>query len=465
MQISTLAKLYIFIDRHADYVPLASTVTSLIDIFQKVAIQTFKPIENPSSHYYYSYLNKKSFKRCSILLIPVLGNIVVAILDFAQQRCKDPSYERRNSHKNSIHAKNSSTKNCQKIKTKNITPLPINSAKETVLFSNQIQAPVISKLADQLEMFIDNEGILDSNYCQQQTCDKLNRIFDKQLHKIRELEKEAFTILKTSNDSEQYSVCLSSAEKEVESIKNIISALHRKKASNSTHHKKFKKTEKTLQDMRSSIPLGNSIILRKDVEMMQIISSVPQEKTYISSAHGTFYEPQISLVALSGWFHNHIIEECYKGVSIARKRDCMYSHQLNTMCTIIGLKKKKNKGEEEVIQNHSSSRKSIKGSTSKADKQEMEHPSISWSKVSISRGSAWGGNMLRHSKEKSLEEVKALQENVLAEISKELPKMLAQWKYEKWEIGTSEDLITKYGVSPSIAREADYIILFHKKCE
>ncbi|MBS4169054.1 ankyrin repeat domain-containing protein [Parachlamydia sp. AcF125] len=71
-------------DRIADYVPGLSTITNLIDLFQKYVMLPTKQKANISNNHYYSYLKQKSFSRCIVLLVPVIGNISVAIYDFAK---------------------------------------------------------------------------------------------------------------------------------------------------------------------------------------------------------------------------------------------------------------------------------------------------------------------------------------------------------------------------------------------
>ncbi|WP_213151381.1 hypothetical protein [Neochlamydia sp. AcF95] len=337
-----------------------------------------------------------------------------------------------------------------------------------------------------LKLCLDNKDVIPLESYQKMLPVELDKHFKEQFNEFIECNQAAQAILKNNADSLEYSQCVSEAEKKFENIKNIIKALSSLQQPTEFHELQYNELTRSLQNMHSSIPLGNSIVLRKDIEMMRTISSVPQEKTYHSPSHGTFYEPQISPAALGGWFHKHLIENSYEGVSIARKIDCIYDHQLNTMCTLIGLKKKKYKRDEEGIQKHSSSQKTIKGSTLKVDQQGIEHPShrfpsrvkqkIKENGVKMPGGgvlesiahylaSNWSVEFFNPSKEKSLEEIRALQKNVLDGICEALPEMLGPWNYEKWEVGTSKDLIEKYEVSPSVANEADYVILFHKKCE
>ncbi|MBS4167809.1 ankyrin repeat domain-containing protein [Parachlamydia sp. AcF125] len=73
-------------DQISDYVPGLSTITSLVDLFQKCVLLLSKQKADISKSHYYTYLQQKSFSRCIMLLIPVIGNISVAIYDFAKSK-------------------------------------------------------------------------------------------------------------------------------------------------------------------------------------------------------------------------------------------------------------------------------------------------------------------------------------------------------------------------------------------
>ncbi|MBS4168597.1 NACHT domain-containing protein [Parachlamydia sp. AcF125] len=75
-------------DRVSDYIPAISTITNLIDLFQKCVMLSFKQKASISKSHYYTYLKQKNFSRCIVLLLPVIGNILVAIYDFAKSRPK-----------------------------------------------------------------------------------------------------------------------------------------------------------------------------------------------------------------------------------------------------------------------------------------------------------------------------------------------------------------------------------------
>ncbi len=66
-------------DFRLDYIPVASTFTNIYYIFQKCTYPT-PPIGTLDHHY--ELLQAKSFTRCIILLVPILGNITIGIGDF-----------------------------------------------------------------------------------------------------------------------------------------------------------------------------------------------------------------------------------------------------------------------------------------------------------------------------------------------------------------------------------------------
>ncbi|MBS4168302.1 HEAT repeat domain-containing protein [Parachlamydia sp. AcF125] len=75
-------------DQVSDYIPGLSTIANLIDLFHKCAVLPAKQKANISNSHYYTYLQQKGFSRCVVLLIPVIGNVSVAIYDFAKSKYK-----------------------------------------------------------------------------------------------------------------------------------------------------------------------------------------------------------------------------------------------------------------------------------------------------------------------------------------------------------------------------------------
>lgn len=82
MAISNVSAL-VRLDVMLDYVPVASTVTNLVDLFQKVLVLPFMDKDYVDSSHYFTHLNEKSFARCVLLLVPVIGNLMVMIYDLS----------------------------------------------------------------------------------------------------------------------------------------------------------------------------------------------------------------------------------------------------------------------------------------------------------------------------------------------------------------------------------------------
>jgi hypothetical protein len=75
-----------------DYIPIASTLKSTKELFEKYVALPFRNSQATSEHNY-SYLNNKPLLRCITLLIPVIGNILVGIYDFANRTCEQKEPE------------------------------------------------------------------------------------------------------------------------------------------------------------------------------------------------------------------------------------------------------------------------------------------------------------------------------------------------------------------------------------
>jgi Domain of unknown function (DUF4116) len=81
MQVTPLSKLLVNVDNIANYIPVASTVTNLVDLFQKCVLLFVKDEAIKKSHYF-SHINDKKALRCVVLLVPVFGNIIVGYIDW-----------------------------------------------------------------------------------------------------------------------------------------------------------------------------------------------------------------------------------------------------------------------------------------------------------------------------------------------------------------------------------------------
>ena len=94
MAIPSLDNNLVIFDRALDYIPVVSSLKNLIQIFQKTVFLSQMQSQSISASRYYTYLSQKSFNRYFMLLVPFVGNIIVAICDFTKSRRvrKNPSY-------------------------------------------------------------------------------------------------------------------------------------------------------------------------------------------------------------------------------------------------------------------------------------------------------------------------------------------------------------------------------------
>jgi hypothetical protein len=82
---SSISNSLVKTDRICDYVPLISTASNLVAIFEKFVVLPFIESSKKLSNRYYALIENKSLLRCLILLIPLIGNIIIGIFDFLMQ--------------------------------------------------------------------------------------------------------------------------------------------------------------------------------------------------------------------------------------------------------------------------------------------------------------------------------------------------------------------------------------------
>lgn len=85
MSTNLISNMFLSVDNYCDYIPGASTVTSLVDIFEKCVIVPFINKETRENSPYLTHIHEKSLVRSLVLLIPGLGNFIVGIYDLAQR--------------------------------------------------------------------------------------------------------------------------------------------------------------------------------------------------------------------------------------------------------------------------------------------------------------------------------------------------------------------------------------------
>lgn len=88
MRIQTLVN----IDKTWDRLPVISTVSNIVNLFIKTVVLPFKSPSSVGGNPFYVHLKDKSFTRCIVLLIPVLGNVAVWVYDMSQRKYDDAEY-------------------------------------------------------------------------------------------------------------------------------------------------------------------------------------------------------------------------------------------------------------------------------------------------------------------------------------------------------------------------------------
>lgn len=69
------------LDHSCDYVPFVSTITNLIDIFEKCVLLNYKKSVEVQKNPYFKHLIDKKFFRCVLLIVPVIGNVAIFFID------------------------------------------------------------------------------------------------------------------------------------------------------------------------------------------------------------------------------------------------------------------------------------------------------------------------------------------------------------------------------------------------
>ncbi|BBI17370.1 hypothetical protein [Neochlamydia sp. S13] len=282
---------------------------------------------------------------------------------------------------------------------------------------------------------------------------------------------EASKKLIKPSKSKQYSLLVSEVEEEVAKIKILGKVLTDK--DQLVESKQIEDQEKVLKQMYKDMPLGESILLRSDIERMKSLSRRPAEKTYITS-YGTFENPNVSSVELSRWFSPYIYEGNYECFScMYREHDIVKEKNFNRMFTCIGLDKKEEQrkierklynGTPSFWKNIQSSLFSIgrtllskdQSSDEAEEKEEIQALSLPSTEASVA------GFISLPTKPVSNYQIK--QQKVLAKLAQDLPAMMEVWNVDSFQILTSEQMLAE-GYEYEGAYSGDRILLFHKRVE
>lgn len=87
--VNNVSSFFVKADRFFDRIPVLSSISNLVDLFQKAFVIPAKSRDSVEQNHYYTHLNQKSFVRCVALLVPVLGNIMVGLFDKLNTKRKE----------------------------------------------------------------------------------------------------------------------------------------------------------------------------------------------------------------------------------------------------------------------------------------------------------------------------------------------------------------------------------------
>jgi len=80
----------VVVDDVSTYIPVVSTITNIVALFIKCVVLPFLSQSTIQTNHFYTHLQEKSFARCLILLVPIIGNLIIGILD-CQNKSEDSS--------------------------------------------------------------------------------------------------------------------------------------------------------------------------------------------------------------------------------------------------------------------------------------------------------------------------------------------------------------------------------------
>ncbi len=133
------------IDNICDYIPIVSTISNITDIFLKYS-KSEESTEFNSNHYY-DHIQNKDIKRCVVLIVPVFGNIGVAIYDFGKY-CQKKYREHYNKKIPLVDSK---------------FDININSKEDDPLSHQADQADQMNHLEQPEEQPLEEQPLLDAN--------------------------------------------------------------------------------------------------------------------------------------------------------------------------------------------------------------------------------------------------------------------------------------------------------------
>jgi hypothetical protein len=92
MQITCCSSLLVSTDNYSSYVPFLSTITNIVDLYQKYVVMPRMQKEEIWASHYYTHLSQKSYARCIFLLVPIIGNIFIGLFDLLNRESDNKTF-------------------------------------------------------------------------------------------------------------------------------------------------------------------------------------------------------------------------------------------------------------------------------------------------------------------------------------------------------------------------------------
>lgn len=86
MTIHPISRFLVSTDKVCDYLPVLSTATNIMNLFLKCVVLPLKSQASIQSSHYFTHLSQKSFTRCIVLLLPLIGQIAIALYDCTHRK-------------------------------------------------------------------------------------------------------------------------------------------------------------------------------------------------------------------------------------------------------------------------------------------------------------------------------------------------------------------------------------------
>lgn len=225
--------------------------------------------------------------------------------------------------------------------------------------------------------------------------------------------------------------------------------------------------------MYKEMPLGESVLLRLDLDMLRKNGQKPANETFTNHL-GTFYERRVSNFTIAGWFDKYVSQGEYQ-TTCTLGTNCSLGNKDygRPFFTMILVKTDSQKGQERKSsgENHSYFRNMLGDfltslnpfgvSTNKQNPPlTTTHHENGMVSTQFSEGNKVVGTIQFNKKEES--NYQKAQRAVIAQLKKDLPAMMEVWNYDAFEVLSSEEML-EMSVEREVAYAGTRILLFHKK--